>query len=97
MHTTRSPRCTAALSAFLALTLSACASQNARAPSQAATGQTVRATLASQVAHPEAVRNINPVAGMDGVAALNAQQKYEKSFTKASSDSDATTSMVQRR
>jgi hypothetical protein len=84
MSTTLSPRCTAAL---LALCLSACAS-TARQP-EAAFGRSVRATLASQIAHPEAVRNTNPVNGIDGAAALQAQQKYEKSFTKESVDGNA--------
>jgi hypothetical protein len=97
MHTFRSPRCTAALSTLLVLSLSACAGPNASAPSQAATGQSVRATLASQIAHPEAVRNNNPVNGVDGVAALKAQQKYEKSFSKSATEGDASSSVMQQR
>ncbi|MDB5960986.1 MAG: hypothetical protein JWP59_2280 [Massilia sp.] len=85
-----SPRCTAAL---LALCLSAC-----RTPSlqlETAGSRAVRATLASQVAHPEAVRNTNPVNGIDGASAVHLQQKYEKSFGKQGADSDTT--LVQRR
>lgn len=96
MSPLHAPRCTVALAASMMLGLSACASQSGQM-SQAATGQIVRATLASQVLHPEAVRNANAVTGVDGVAALNAQQKYEKSFSKTTSDSDASSSMVQHR
>lgn len=42
-------------------------------------GQSVRATLASQVIDPAAVRNTNPVSGVDGRAAKGAQDRYEKS------------------
>lgn len=66
--------------AALALLLSACA---ATAPqSDARFGQSVRATLAAQVAQPAAVRNANPVSGVDGQAARAAQERYERSFAK---------------
>jgi hypothetical protein len=77
----------------LALSLCACASQSRQ--TQAAAELSVRATLASQILHPEAVRNANPVSGIDGAAALHAQQKYEKSFGRQGADSDAP--LVQRR
>ncbi|WP_375539984.1 hypothetical protein [Rugamonas brunnea] len=44
-------------------------------------GLAARATLAQQVLHPEAARNTDPVAGMDGRAAAAAQARYQKSFT----------------
>ena len=50
--------------AALALLLSACAATTPQA--DARFGQSVRATLASQVAQPAAVRNANPVSGVDG-------------------------------
>jgi hypothetical protein len=43
-------------------------------------GQSVRAAVALQTADPAAVRNTNPVSGMDGPAARAAQHKYEASF-----------------
>lgn len=90
MTTALIPRCTAALTA---LCLAACA--NPGRQTQANAELSVRATLASQIVHPEAVRNPNPVSGVDGAAALQAQQKYEKSFSKQSVDGDAP--LVQRR
>lgn len=43
-------------------------------------GNAVRAAVAAQVADPLAVRNPNPVAGLDGRSAQAAQQQYEASF-----------------
>ena len=66
--------------AALALLLQGCvttASQN-----DALFGQSVRATLASQVANPAAARNTTPVNGIDGRAARAALQRYEHSFGK---------------
>lgn len=87
MSTTLSPRCTAALASLICLGLSACASTARQ--EESVSGRSVRATLASQIAHPEAVRNADPVNGIDGAAALQAQQKYEKSFIKESPDGNA--------
>ena len=87
MSTTMSPRCTAALATLAALCLTACASTARQ--EESVSGRSARATLASQIAHPEAVRNGDPVYGIDGAAALQAQQKYEKSFTKESPDGNA--------
>lgn len=47
-------------------------------------GNSVRATVASQVADPAAVRNAEPVTGLDGRAAQAVQIQYEKSFSKPS-------------
>jgi hypothetical protein len=88
---TLSPRCSAVLLSF---TVAACSTFP---PTETASARSVRATLASQIAHPEAVRNTNPVHGLDGAAALAAQQKYEKSFSKHSADGDAAVPLVQRR
>jgi type IV pilus biogenesis protein CpaD/CtpE len=83
MTTLRIPVCFAAA---LALLLSACATTpNA----DASFGQSVRATLLSQVANPAAVRNDNPVNGIDGHAARAAQEQYEKSFGKADAGAPA--------
>lgn len=64
--------------AALALALAGCAPV---APHWESTfGNSVRASVASQVADPAAARNVNPVAGIDGRAAQAAQQHYEASF-----------------
>jgi len=43
-------------------------------------GASVRANLAAQVIEPAAAANTNPVHGMDGAAALAAQERYQRSF-----------------
>jgi type IV pilus biogenesis protein CpaD/CtpE len=43
-------------------------------------GNAVRATVAAQVADPAAVRNRNPVSGIDGDAAKAAHTRYARSF-----------------
>lgn len=45
-------------------------------------GEATRATLAQQVRHPDAVRNADPVDGMDGRAGRAAIDRYQKSFTE---------------
>ena len=69
------------IAAALALLLSACASTTPLA--DARFGQSLRATLASQVLDPAAVRNTKPVTGLDGGAASNALTQYEHSFEAA--------------
>lgn len=69
------------VTAALALLLSACAATTPQ--NDARFGQSLRATLASQVADPAAVRNATPVNGIDGRAARAALQHYEQSFGKA--------------
>ena len=76
MIATSLSRCSAAL---LAACVAACSTPST-SNADTAGALAVRATLASQIAHPEAVRNADPVNGVDGAAALQAQQKYEKSF-----------------
>jgi type IV pilus biogenesis protein CpaD/CtpE len=43
-------------------------------------GTSVRANLAAQVIEPAAAANTNPVHGVDGTAALAAQERYQRSF-----------------
>jgi type IV pilus biogenesis protein CpaD/CtpE len=43
-------------------------------------GASVRANLAAQVIEPAAAANTNPVHGVDGTAALAAQERYQRSF-----------------
>lgn len=43
-------------------------------------GDSVRNTMASQVADPAASANTNPVLGLDGRAAQAVQRRYEASF-----------------
>lgn len=47
-------------------------------------GDSVRATMAAQVADPAAVRNTDPVKGIDGRAARAANDRYERSFAQPS-------------
>jgi hypothetical protein len=61
----------------LALLLSACATTP---QADARFGQSVRAAVSSQIAQPTAVRNADPVHGLDGRAAHAGQQRYEHSF-----------------
>ena len=43
-------------------------------------GASVRANVAAQVLDPTAAANTNPVHGVDGTAALAAQERYQRSF-----------------
>ncbi len=61
-----------------AISMSACAPTTPRW--DASFGTSVRTSVASQVMHAEAVRNTNPVSGMDGKAAVEAHRSYVKSF-----------------
>ena len=45
-------------------------------------GTSVRTSLAAQVADPSAAGNTNAVSGIDGRAAVAAQQRYENSFAQ---------------
>ena len=45
-------------------------------------GQSVRGAVASQTVNPAAAANSDPVAGIDGTAALGAQKRYERSFAQ---------------
>lgn len=65
--------------AVLAATLAGCAPVAPRF--ERSFGDSVRASVASQIADPAAVRNANPVAGLDGAAAKGALTQYEKSFS----------------
>ena len=46
-------------------------------------GDAVRANLSAQVIDPAASANVNPAKGVDGVAALAAQERYQRSFKEA--------------
>lgn len=50
-------------------------------------GQSVRMAVADQTLHPGATANRDPVAGIDGRAALGAQKRYENSFAQPESRS----------
>jgi type IV pilus biogenesis protein CpaD/CtpE len=43
-------------------------------------GTSLRTNLAAQVIDPAAGRNTNPARGVDGPAALAAQERYQRSF-----------------
>jgi type IV pilus biogenesis protein CpaD/CtpE len=80
------------LAALLALLwLAGCAST----PRADATfGDSVRAALASQVANPAALRNTDPVSGIDGRAARAAQERYERSYKQPQQDLAPPSGMV---
>lgn len=51
-------------------------------------GASVRANLAAQVIDPAAAANANPPHGVDGTAALAAQERYQRSY-KENDNSDS--------
>lgn len=55
-------------------------------------GAAVRANLSAQTIDPRGAANTNPVHGIDGAAALAAQQRYQRSF--AQPDSMATAPLL---
>lgn len=57
-------------------------------------GNSVRSTFAAQVISPAAVRNTNPVDGIDGPAAMAAQKKYESGAASQETSSAPTTLMI---
>jgi hypothetical protein len=59
--------------------LSACASTSTTPNWDRQFGDSVRATLASQIIDPGAARNASTVSGIDGRAAKGAQDRYELS------------------
>jgi type IV pilus biogenesis protein CpaD/CtpE len=79
--------------AALALLLAGCATTP---EADARFGQSVRAALASQVARPDAVRNPDPVTGIDGRAARAAQEHYEKSFGKTETSAPLPVALIAR-
>ncbi len=68
--------------AVLGLALSAvgCASSTPKYDAQF--GDSVRATMAAQVLDPAAVRNTNPVLGIDGQAAQAAHEHYHTTYRR---------------
>jgi len=54
-------------------------------------GNSVRASVAAQVADPAASANTNPVVGIDGRAARSTQQRYEGSYRTPESHGSAMT------
>ena len=72
-----------------ASTLTACVEPAPRY--EAEFGNATRATLNAQIINPEAGNNPDPVAGLDGRAARDAMQNYQKSFTNPEPSTDAFT------
>lgn len=66
------------LSAITLFGLSACQSTMPRY--EAEFGDSIRSSLNAQVINPEASNNSDPVAGIDGRAARDAINNYQKSF-----------------
>ncbi len=64
----------------LALSAVGCASPTPKYDAQF--GTSVRATMAAQVLDPAAVRNTDPVLGMDSHAAQAAHERYQESFKR---------------
>lgn len=64
----------------LSYCLSACVETAPRY--QAEFGQSINSTLNAQIINPEAGNNTDPVAGLDGRAARDAINNYQKSFAK---------------
>lgn len=63
------------------LTVTACAQSPAHTPRlDAKFGEAVRQARARQTIDPEASKNTDPVSGIDGVAAQNSIEEYQKSF-----------------
>lgn len=68
---------------LIALATTACVQTTPRWDSQF--GQSVRTAIASQTVNPAAADNRDPVAGIDGAAALGAQKRYEHTFAQPES------------
>ncbi|AVR94562.1 hypothetical protein [Pseudoduganella armeniaca] len=71
-----------ALVLFLLAALGGCAS-----PSRIASGDTVQALMASQIIPPKP----HAATGMDGVAAVAAQARYERSYVTPTAQADSPT------
>jgi len=69
-----------AIAASTAALLTACAATTPQW--DAHFGDATRIAMGRQIIAPEAARNADPVAGMDGRAAAQAQQRYQKSFAE---------------
>ncbi|MDL2355193.1 MAG: hypothetical protein QFF03_08045, partial [Pseudomonadota bacterium] len=89
---TASLRIRIATAGALALLLSACAATTPQA--DARFGQSLKAMLAAQVVQPDAVRNSNPVDGVDGRAARAAQEAYERAAGKPDAAAAAPVSLI---
>lgn len=86
-HINRLARAAALLAA--AAVLAACGSTTPRMDSSF--GGTVRATLASQVVRPEAVRNTDPAAGVDGAVARASYERYLRDAANPPAPAEAMT------
>ncbi|MDC8759250.1 pilus assembly protein [Janthinobacterium fluminis] len=60
-------------------------------------GESVKLLQAQQTLRPDAVRNADPVAGVDGKAAKAAYERYQKSFATPEPQADAFTIGVGKR
>lgn len=65
------------------LALSACGSISTTPETDARFGESTSIIKAQQTLNPDASRNTNPVAGIDGKAAKGAMEQYRKSFGAA--------------
>ena len=69
------------LAALVPATLTGCA-QTTTPEYDKHFGEAVRAAIAQQTINPDASRNTDPVAGLDGKAAGATMDNYDKSFVK---------------
>lgn len=79
---------TGAIAAISVALLAACAATTPRW--DAHFGDATRIALAQQIIAPAAARNADPVAGIDGRAAAQAQLRYQKSFAEPAQSSGDT-------
>ena len=69
-----------AIAGFLSLTLGGCGSISTTPDVDARFGETLSIIKAQQTINPDASRNTDPVAGIDGKAAKGAYDNYRDSF-----------------
>lgn len=67
--------------ALLLLTMAGCANTTTPHYDQHI-GEAVRTAIAQQTINPDASKNTDPVAGLDGKAAEQTMNNYDKSFSK---------------
>lgn len=76
---------TAALALFSGATLAGCAGTPRF---NEHFGDSVRANLSGQVLNPASAAHLDPVTGIDGVAARATQERYQRSFKEPDSAND---------
>jgi hypothetical protein len=85
------PRLRLPLCLLLCSTLGGCASLSRTPAWDRHFGETVRVAMAQQIIDPSAAANPAPVNGLDGRAAKNAMDQYQKSFSAPEPQRDVLT------